>query len=135
MNQTKKFWKLGWMLFGGKFIRFMTGYKNTTQVTFGDTSRGNFNPETSDINFAVPDIKVLRNFKPYGDNSPQNTRHPGIFLDLLEEVAKALPSTSVCLSFDGKKLKQGLTESNGDINLLGFEEGESLFERQQRFQV
>ena len=32
-------------------------------------------------------------------------------------------------NFDGKKLKQGLTEASGDIDLLGFEEGPSLDDR------
>jgi hypothetical protein len=30
------------------------------------------------------------------------------------------------LTFDGKKINQGLTENTGDIDLLGFEEGISL---------
>ena len=27
-DETKKFWKLGYQLFGGKFIRFVLGFKN-----------------------------------------------------------------------------------------------------------
>ena len=34
--------------------------------------------------------------------------------------------TSACLTFDGKKIKQGLTKTTGDIDLLGFEEGISM---------
>jgi hypothetical protein len=44
----------------------------------------------------------------------------------MEVVSKALEQTSACLTFDGKKIKQGLTETTGDIDLLGFEEGISM---------
>lgn len=43
-DQTKKFWKLGWRVFGGKFINFMSGYKNTSQVVLGDTNKGELSP-------------------------------------------------------------------------------------------
>jgi hypothetical protein len=42
----------------------------------------------------------------------------------MEVASKALEQTSVCLTFDGKKINQGLTENTGDIDLLGFEEEE-----------
>ena len=36
MDETKKFWKLGWRHFGVRFIRFMSGFKNITQVVSGE---------------------------------------------------------------------------------------------------
>jgi hypothetical protein len=44
----------------------------------------------------------------------------------MQVASKALEQTSACLTIDGKKIKQGLTENTGDIDLLGFEEGISL---------
>jgi len=35
------------------------------------------------------------------------------------------------LTFDGKKLKQSLTETNGDVDILKFEDGISLAEKQE----
>ena len=37
MDKTKMFLKLGWRIFGGKFIRFMGGFKNDGQVVGQDT--------------------------------------------------------------------------------------------------
>ena len=127
MEQTKKFWKLGWRHFGGKFVRFMTGFKNTSDVLSGESEKGSCKPENSDINFVIPSLDVLRNYTPYGtDTKP---RDPGIYTDVMESVSSALEGTSACLTFDGKKLKQGLTENYGDVDILGFEDGPSLSQR------
>ena len=76
MEQTKKFWKLGWKHFGGKFCRFMTGFKNTSDILTGEAEKGACKPENSDINFVIPSLDVLRNYTPYGtDTKP---REPGI---------------------------------------------------------
>ena len=66
MEETKKFWKLGWRHFGGQFIRFMSGYKNMSQVKSGESGRGLLQRKHSDINFAVQSIDVLRSFSLYG---------------------------------------------------------------------
>ena len=79
----------------------------------------------------MPDISVLRNFKPYGNDSTVR-RDPGIYLDVIERVANALEGQSSCLSYDGKKIKQGLTPENGDVDLLGHEKGETLAQSKQR---
>ncbi|MEW8546432.1 MAG: YqaJ viral recombinase family protein, partial [Candidatus Thiodiazotropha sp.] len=129
-EETKKFWKLGWRLFGGKFVRFMGGFKNMSQISTGESQQGLFNPALSDINFVVPDTKTLQTFSPYGQAFGQMA--PGIFSEVISDVATALGDRSVCLSFDGKKLKQGLTDTFGDVDLLGFEEGESLQEKKHK---
>lgn len=128
MNQTKLFWKLGWRLFGGRFIRFMGGFKNQSQIVHGETERGYFNPDSSKLNFAIPSVDILREFCPYG-NENSKPRKPGIYTDVMGKAAEVLKDTSVCLTFDGKKIKQGLTAKSGDIDILGFEEGLSLTDR------
>ena len=129
MDQTKMFWKLGWRLFGGKFIRYMGGFKNEGNVVQGDAEKGNYNPQISDLNFAIPSLEILRDFCPYGDDNSQ-PRKPGVYNDIMEKAAEVLQGTSACLTFDGKKIKQGLTADSGDVDLLGFEEGLSLKDRQ-----
>ena len=51
---TKKFWLVVYRLLKGKGIRFFG------QVISKTTTRGNYDPEKSDINFAVPDERYLR---------------------------------------------------------------------------
>ncbi|CAC5359049.1 unnamed protein product [Mytilus coruscus] len=127
LQQTKQFWKLGMRLFGGKFIRFMSGYKNTTDVLYGESPPGYFDPSNSDINFAIPSIDVLREYTHYNDCSGK--RLPGIFIDVMQKVSQSMKDQSLCISFDGKKIKQGLTTDSGDVDLLGFEDGLTLQQR------
>lgn len=77
-EESKKFWKLGWRLFGAKFIHFMSGYKN--EGAFLQNLSTSHTPDSSEINFAVPDLNILRNFDPY---KVQGERKPGIFEDII----------------------------------------------------
>ncbi|VDI45018.1 Hypothetical predicted protein [Mytilus galloprovincialis] len=108
LKQTKQFWKLGMRLFGGKFIRFMSGYKNTTDVLYGESPPGYFDPSNSDINFAVPSIDVLREYTHYNDCSGK--RLPGIFIDVMQKVSLSM-------------------KDQRDVDLLGFEDGLTLQQR------
>ena len=56
---TKKFWLVVYRLLKGKGIRFFSGPKNYGQVISKTTTRGNYDPEKSDINSAVPDERYL----------------------------------------------------------------------------
>ena len=89
---------------------------------FGDAARGKCEPGKSDIHFVVPTVRLLRDFKPYG-SEVEGARKPGIIYDYVHEIAPVLESKSACLTFDGRKLKQGLTAISGDVNILGFEDG------------
>lgn len=129
-DQTKKFWKLGLRIFGGKFINFMSGHKNTAQVVLGEASKGEFSPLNSEINFAVPSVDILRSFTPYSEFETRE-RPPGMLTDAMQSLAGALKSKSACLTYDGKKIKQGLTENSGDVNILGHEDSMSLRQRQE----
>jgi hypothetical protein len=80
MEKTKQFWKLGMRHFGGKFIRFMTGFKNTSDIVFQTARKGQCDPNNSDVNFAVPSEQILRNFNPYGLSGSK--RYPGIYTDV-----------------------------------------------------
>ncbi|VDI34310.1 conserved oligomeric Golgi complex subunit 8 [Mytilus galloprovincialis] len=82
-EQTKLFWKLGWRLFGGRFIHFMSGYKNQgDKVKHGLST---YIPKQSEINFAVPDENILRYYDPYRVNGE---RESGIFEDIISVLGK-----------------------------------------------
>ena len=78
-SDTKRFWRLGWKLFGVKFLNFMSGYKNTTQIMEGSAERGKCDPKQSNINFIVPSVQILSDFKPYG-NLFSGVKKPGILI-------------------------------------------------------
>ncbi|KAK3103474.1 hypothetical protein FSP39_019495 [Pinctada imbricata] len=128
-RQTKTFWKLGWRLFGGKFIHFMSGFKNQGDII--QNLATTFTPESSEINFAVPDENILRSFDPY---LVQGERKPGIYTDIIATLSESLRNKSACLTFDGKKIKQGLQKDSGDVDLLGFEAEETLKEKKEKLE-
>jgi hypothetical protein len=80
MEKTKKFWKLAMRHFGGKFIRFMTGFINTSDIVFQTARKEQCDPNNTDVNFAVPSEQILRNFNPYGLSGSK--RYPGIYTDV-----------------------------------------------------
>jgi hypothetical protein len=53
-HETVKLWQIGYRLFHGKFLRFMSGIRNFGQVWDGTSERGFFDPLKSKVNCAVP---------------------------------------------------------------------------------
>jgi hypothetical protein len=60
---TKRFWKVGYRMFHGKFLYFMDGTKSVNQVVKGLADRGEFSPTDALINFAVPSITTIDRFQ------------------------------------------------------------------------
>ncbi|CAG2247460.1 unnamed protein product [Mytilus edulis] len=56
---VKRFWRTGYKLFKGKFLRFMSGLKNTGNINEGMSERRKYEPMNSELNFAVPSWSVL----------------------------------------------------------------------------
>ena len=56
-DECMKFWKVFYNLFHGKALRFMAGIKSTGQIVKEEACRGQFSPDKTDINFAVPTKK------------------------------------------------------------------------------
>ena len=101
-DATKTFRKLGYRVLGGRFIHFMGGYKSYESLD-DRLEKGFYSPQISDINFAVPDMKLLRNFMPYDIPCVvDNSREPGILSDMIESMFKAMNGQSCCIMFDGK---------------------------------
>ena len=59
-KKTIQFCRLGYRLFHGKFIRFMSGLRNFGQVLDDKGDRGYLGPEDSKVNFAVPALNNLK---------------------------------------------------------------------------
>ena len=53
-HETVKFWQIGYRLFHGKFLRFMSGIRNFGRVLDGTSERVFFDPLKSKVNCAVP---------------------------------------------------------------------------------
>ena len=80
------------------------------------------------INFIVPRHGLLRKLQPIGAELP-STRPSGIIQDVLSALQQnANPSVCYNLQYDGKLMKQGLTQSHGDIDCLGEENGTTLWQ-------
>ncbi|XP_035687318.1 uncharacterized protein LOC118423289 [Branchiostoma floridae] len=126
---TKTFWKIGWRLFGGRFLRLMSGNRGIGQVLTGNASIGQCPTSGTSINFAVPSAEILSKFQPYGDFP--STIDPGFIEPMVAMASKALEGKSCCLCFDGKKLSPGLTQTSGDVNLLGHGPEPSLEQRKE----
>ena len=58
-DEIKRFWRVGLKLFKGKFLRFMSGMKNSGQQDIDVTSQNTYKASESLVNFAVPDRKIL----------------------------------------------------------------------------
>ena len=76
-HSTKLFWRVGYKLLHGNFLRLMSGGKSERQGLHEGYS--NLDPQKSTINFAVPDVKVIREFNAwsYLENIPKEIS-PGI---------------------------------------------------------
>ena len=122
-DSTLQFFWLGKKLFGGRFLRFMSGFKNETDFLYGSTV---LSPQSSKINFACPSENIIRDVQPLGREIP--IKHgPGLIECMIDlKSNKQAMDTSYVIMFDGKKIRKG-----GDVDLLGFENGETLSQRKE----
>ena len=119
---TKVFWSIVYRLCKGNGLKFFCGEKNWGQVVRKQCARSKYSPNTSKINFAVPDEKILRDF----NKSLPKIIPPGKIESSMKLVSG---KTDLVLMGDGKLVTKGLSSSfNGDINLFGHEVGPNLEE-------
>ena len=123
----KKFWLVVYRLLKGKGLRFFSGPKNYGQVISKMITRGKYDPEQSEINFAVPDERQLRS----QDRILGRIIQPGIIdasMNMLEN------HKDIVLMADCKHLAKGLTgDRMGDVNLWGHEKRPTLQQKLQTF--
>ena len=96
---TTQFWQVGYRIFHGKFIRFMSGTKNLGQIISNNTDKGYFDPNASSINFAVPSLTTLH--KRLENNSEYL---PGVNLVLIEDIRNHYDGLPMVLGVDVKRL-------------------------------
>lgn len=120
--ESMEFWKIMYRLFHGKALRFMSGIKSYGHASKGEENIGHYDPQNTHINFAVPSIQSVINYESISKQIPKEIK-PGI---IEEGIELQCSGKSHVLSVDGKKLAPGLNDSNGDQDLFGHEENESL---------
>jgi len=116
-HEIKQFWLLGYRIFHGKFLRYMCGIRHTGDVKTATTSKSMYSPSQSNINFAVPDIKILA----ASASIKSSEMKPGLLPQMLDIFMKdEINIFKLCV--DGKKLNISSTQVNGEVNLFGFED-------------
>ena len=126
-SETRQFWEVGYRLFKGKFLRFMSGPRNLGQIISGSNQRGRCLPQDSKINFAIPAINNL-------NEDRLLPIYPGVLEDSISLLTKHLPSKYVKLGVDGKKISRRKGKTMGDIDCWGFEAKPTLLDRKIRYQ-
>lgn len=127
---VKKFWRIGYRLFHGKWLKFMGGPKHGGMLIAGDCEKGVYDPKDSCINFAVPVRSVVSS--KLSPVAPADVK-PGILKQLLDRVAEQssnLKTYKLCL--DGKKINASTSGQGGEIDLWGNEQKPTLKERQEQ---
>ena len=120
---TKKFWLVVYRLLKGKGLRFFSGPKNYGQVISNKASKGLYDPKESEINFAVPDERHLRN----QDRQLGRIIQPGPIKESLKLVRG---HDDIILMGDCKRVSKGLKfDKMGDVNLWGHENPPTLQQR------
>lgn len=124
---TKKFFALGYNLFGNSFLEYCSGPKSHGQIITGQSERGRFDPAAAKVNFVVPNRRHLHSEL----EEFQKHIYPGIIsqsLDLVQD------RKDLILQIDGKKIARGLRPLSliedsipehafvGDVDCWGFEE-------------
>ena len=81
----------------------MMGVKSAGQILDKSSSRGQFDPQNTNINFAVTDIKTVSNYESHQIDIPKQIQ-PGLIEQTIDMKPK---SNTYVLNFDGKKLAPG----------------------------
>jgi hypothetical protein len=116
---VNKFWRIGYKMFHGKWIRFMSGPKSRGELINNITSPGNFDPTQSRINFSVPFAKVKSTSE---SPVPASQVKPGILTHLLDKFSELIWN-------DVKKIdKKEILKEISNSNVLSVTDIQSLAE-------
>ena len=126
--ETVKFWQIGHRLFHGKFLRFMSGLRNTGNILDGSSERGRIEPLNSQINFAVPSRQNLYS----NSDETLQAAFPGINRLAINNLSKYSNGKYLKIGVDGKKIARGKGLKMGDVDCWGFEAKPTLEERKQQ---
>ena len=119
-ESTVLFWKVGYLLIKGKFLRYCGGYKNKGQVKQGITEKGFFDPKQSSPNFVIPSLSVLDKCKIGID---EKFVKPGPRDEVINVLASSTDNSikTYSLSVDGKNINSCSNTIAGAIDCFGHE--------------
>ena len=121
-DRTKLFWTVVYQLCKGSGLKFFSGPKNWGQVVNNECDKSHYNPSTANLNFTVPDEKILRDCR----NGIPKLVPPGKIVKYLDMLCN---KKDIVLMADGKLGTKGLKESFlGNVNLFGHETSPNLAE-------
>lgn len=124
--QVKQFWALGLILFKGKFIRFMTGFKCVRGLNEQEKRTADAN-----INFAVPSTNILAS--EVKESVSGDCLKPGIIKSNISAFSEHISNTVSCkLCFDGKKVAIGFGKNLGEVDVFGCQELPTLAMKQEK---
>jgi hypothetical protein len=127
--ESMKFWQIGYRLFHGKFLRFMSGPRNLGQVLDCSSEKGSLNPLESKVNFIVPSRNNL-----YKQDDRTPGFYPGINESALLSISSHYGNKPLKLSVDGKKISRGKCKNIGDVDCWGYEASPTLEEKRNELQ-
>ena len=128
---VKRFWRIGYRMFRGKWLHFMSGPKYKGQCQNSD--RIEYRPEEACINFAVPHRTIII---AKDDALSASDIKPGMLDRLVDNVSEqSTPLKTYKLCVDGKKINSSLSSAEGDIDLFGFEGSPTLAEKRERLRI
>ena len=125
-SDTSLFWETVLSVGGPRMLRLFSSDKHFGQVNSGESAKSKYNPKTGNFNFAVPDEKTIRKSR---------TGLPTVIkCGIIDEAVNLVDKTKeFVLSMDGKQLIPGLiNESEGDVNLWGYEGPPTLWQNLDR---
>jgi len=126
-EDVRSFWALGYKMFRGKFIRFMSGPKCQSQMKMNQAkSAAHLQGRDSQLNVAVPAISVLRNEV---KTHTLDCSKPGIMDKNIDLLTCDKDVKCFKINIDGKKIATGFGKTLGDVDLFGHEQSPTLEER------
>ena len=114
---------------GPRTLRLFSSDKHQGRVNSGECERSKYHPQKGSFNFAVPDEKLLRKSK---TGLPKCVKC-GIIQESIGLVDK---EKEYVLALDGKQASSGLlNDTEGDVNLWGYEGPPTLEESLERLRL
>ena len=93
----------------------------SVQNNFSERTESETGKQKSNASYVLS-FNILRTFDAYGHSG---NRRPGILPDIIETLSSNLKHQSACPTYDRTK-KQGLIDTSGDVDILGFESSKTL---------
>lgn len=92
--------------------------KSIGNVVGNSESKGQFNPELSDVNFVIPSRQNLMD-----KSESVKSLMPGLIPETISNLSSVMRGRVTKLTIDGKKSARGRGKTMGDVDCWGFEAG------------